>query len=60
MKFNAAALVPILLTGGAAFLLWKFGGPMGKGAALGVAGVMLANQIPPVRAGLNAQLVQAA
>lgn len=56
MNINANAVIPLLITGGVLFALWKFGGPMGKGAALGVAGVMAVNQVPVVRDGLTARL----
>jgi len=50
-------LTPLLLTGFALYALWRFGGPEGKGMALGVAGYMAINQIPGVRDGVQTRLV---
>lgn len=54
---NTNALVPLAITSAALFALFKFGGSYGKGAALGVAGLMLVNQIPMVRDGVNVRLL---
>lgn len=42
---------------GVTYVAWKYGPTEVKMAALGVAGVVVANQIPVVREGLNARAV---
>lgn len=50
-------LVPLLITGGLLYAAYKFGPPEAKGMALGAAGVILLNQIPVARDGLQTRLV---
>jgi hypothetical protein len=49
-------IVRLAILGAALYGAWRFGGPYGKAAALGVAGYVIANQVPVVRDGLNARI----
>jgi hypothetical protein len=54
---NTTALLPFAITAGLVYAAWKFGSPEIRGMALGVGGLMLINQIPMARDGLNVRLV---
>lgn len=56
LKLLQNPLVQVGLTGAVVYAAWKWGGPEVKGAALGVAGVVLLNQVPVVRDGMYTRL----
>lgn len=57
---NSGNLVPLAITLGVLYVAYKFGPAHVKGMALGAAGVVLLNQIPVAKSGLNAPLLTAA
>ncbi len=54
---DTSKLVTLAVTLGALYAAYRFGNGAMKGAALGVAGVMVANNLPYVRDGLQTRLV---
>jgi hypothetical protein len=56
---NTSALMTLGITGALLWAAWKYGNAEVKGMALGAAGVVLLNQIPVARDGLNTRLLAA-
>lgn len=50
-------LLTMAITAGAVWAAWKYGNGFVKTAAAGVAGYVVANQVPFVRDGIKTQLV---
>jgi hypothetical protein len=57
---DTTKLVPLAITLAALYAVYRWGPGAAKGMALGAAGVVLLNQIPVVKQGLNAPLLTAA
>ena len=54
---DTSKLLAIGALGALLFAAYRYGSPEMKGAALGVAGMVVINQLPIVRDGLQARLV---
>lgn len=57
---DTSKIVPVVITGAVLWAAYHFGPGWLKGMALGAAGVVLLNQIPVAKSGLNAPILSAA